>query len=170
MTVLKILGFSLILSAVAFIGYRFIPTKEIVVANGFASNRGLKLRSDVEVEQVLPKSDVELQEIQIKFGTYSAHKKNEGGVLTVSFLEDDAVVQQWFLPVEKLVDNAYQPFTLEQAKKLNPNNKYTIKISYHYTDDNFIALWTNDDAAHGSFKNGKQVLEGSVCYKLVYVK
>ena len=170
MKILKILGVVFVLAIGAFIGYINFYQKEIVVVDGVKANKAVNLKNDVVVMQELPQSDIELKEIQIQFGTYSAQKKTEGGVLTVSLLENGEIVQQWFLQVEKLVDNAYQSFVLDKEKKLNPESNYTIKVSYHYTGDNIIAIWTNNDAKYGSFKNGEQALDGSVCYKLVYLK
>ena len=167
MTIFKIFGICLVLAVIAFIGYRLIPAKETVLTDGLVADRHIRLASDVTIEQKLPQSDIELKEIQIMFGTY---KRTNDGILTVSLLENDNLIQQWFLRAEKLADNAYQSFVLNKKKKLNPESNYIVKVSYHYSGDNFIALWTNKDAKYGSFKNGEQALDGSVCYKLVYLK
>lgn len=167
MKILKILGVILVLVAGAFIGYTYFAPKKIIVADGVKANRAVKLNNDVPVVQKLPQNDGELKEIQIQFGTY---KRTNVGVVTVTLLENNIMAERWFLHTEKLVDNAYQSFILENPIKLNPQNSYSVKISSHYKDDNFIAVWTNKDAKYGSFKNGSQTLAGSICYKLGYLK
>jgi hypothetical protein len=167
MKILKILGVILVLVAGAFIGYTNFYQKEIVIVDGVKADRPIKLNNDVPVVQKLPQNDGELKEIQIQFGTY---KRTNVGVVTVTFLENGRPVQQWLWHAEKLVDNAYQSFTLENPIKLNSEKTYAIKISYHYAGDNFIAVWTNKDAKHGSFKNGDQTLAGSICYRLGYLE
>ena len=169
--ILKILGFCICAAIIAvgtFYGYQY-ATEEIVIIDGVNHNKAIKLNPDVAVIQKLSNSDIKLKEIQVQFGTY---RKTKIGVLTVSLLENGKTVQQWLFEAEKLIDNAYQPFTLEKPIKLNLENNYAIKISYHYNanDDNVIAVWSNDDAQYGSFKNGEQTLNGSICYKLVYLE
>jgi len=169
MKILKILSFcicAVIIAAGAFYGYQY-TTEEIVVMEGVKANKAVKLNSDVSIVQKLPNSNIKLKEIQIQFGTY---KRTNVGVLTVSLLENGIPMQQWLFDAEKLIDNAYQPFTLEKPIRLSPENNYAIKISYHYIGENFIAVWSNSETKHGSFKNGVQTLNGSICYKLVYLK
>ena len=114
MKILKILGVILVLVAGAFIGYTYFAPKKIIVADGVKANRAVKLNNDVPVVQKLPQSDGELKEIQIQFGTY---KRTNVGVVTVTLLENNIMAERWFLHTEKLVDNAYQSFILENPIK-----------------------------------------------------
>ena len=136
------------------------------IGGGVQANAAVTLKNGFSMEQSILERNIEIKEIQIKFGTFN---KVNVGILTLCLYENDKVVQQWLLQTEKLANNAYHPFTLEKILQLNPENKYILKMSFQSAND-AVAVWSNKDTENSEFKKNDETCKGRICYRFVYLK